>query len=132
MTKQTSNEISNIMKHDHIRGSRKTANLSRDKKHARRSPLVGFLEADFSSYPKFRDVHPIIYLQRTIKKKTYTSLSYLSSDFQLDTLTMCFFFVIFPYTHLTMLVCDAFEGKFSILTTELSWFASILLRKINF
>ena len=44
-TIQTSHEIANIMKHDQLRKSRKRANLCHDTNHARRSPVVGFLEA---------------------------------------------------------------------------------------
>ena len=52
-TTQTNHEIANILKHDQIATSRRTANLSRDIKHAMRSLYVGFLGANIPNCSKF-------------------------------------------------------------------------------
>ena len=75
--KQTSHEIWNIKKHERKAGSRQTSNMSRDTKHARRSPYKSFffwrpifrVAQSFEMRTHIVYFHVLCKLQKTIIKK---------------------------------------------------------------
>ena len=93
---QTSYVITNTMKHDRVDGLLKTVNMSRDIRCARRSPYVGYLEADILNFPKFYDMYPILSFLCTLwamennHKKNLYKLVYLTSYSQCDTMNIHF------------------------------------------